>query len=243
MKRIITLLLVGCGIILHAQSNIHTSKAETTLLLKGEYDEIAETIAEPSDLAALLTSDINPDSMLNYLVALQQFETRNSGADTLSTTRGMGASRTWIYDKLEEVNIQNGSPAVVDYLEFDQMICGMDHHKNVIMVHPGTDPEAGVIIIEAHMDTRCESECDIDCIALGMEDNGSGVALVIELARVMTKRYYNSTIMFMLTTAEEQGLLGANAMATFCVDEGIDVKGVFNNDVIGGIICGQSIKI
>lgn len=228
------------GLIIYAQSNIHTSKSETTLLLRGEYDAISESIIIPSELSSILTNEINTDSMLNYLLALEQFETRNSGSDTLSETRGIGASRTWIYDKLESINIQNGSPSVVDYLEFDQMICGVDHHKNVLMVHPGIDPSAGVIIIEAHMDSRCENECDIDCIALGMEDNGSGIALVMELARVMTQKSYNRTIMFMLTTAEEQGLLGANAMATFCIDQEIDIKAVLNNDVIGGIICGET---
>ena len=240
MKYITTLFIIGFGLLVTAQNNIRTAKSETTMLLKGDYADIAQDIVLPNNLSALLTSEINTDSMLNYLLALEKFETRNTGSDTLSTTRGIGASRSWIYNKLEEINLQNGQPGIVDYLEFDQMICGVDHHKNVIMVHPGTDPDAGVVIIEAHMDSRCENECDIDCIALGMEDNGSGVALVIELARVMTKRYYSRTLMFMLTTAEEQGLLGANAMATFCVDEDIDVKGVFNNDVIGGIICGET---
>lgn len=240
MKYITTLFIIGFGLLVTAQNNIRTTKSETTMLLKGDYADIAQDIVLPNNLSALLTSEINTDSMLNYLLALEKFETRNTGSDTLSTTRGIGASRSWIYNKLEEINLQNGQPGIVDYLEFDQMICGVDHHKNVIMVHPGTDPDAGVVIIEAHMDSRCENECDIDCIALGMEDNGSGVALVIELARVMTKRYYKRTLMFMLTTAEEQGLLGANAMATFCVDEDINVKGVFNNDVIGGIICGET---
>ena len=240
MKYITTLFIIGFGLLVTAQNNIRTTKSETTMLLKGDYTDIAQDIVLPNNLSVLLTSEINTDSMLNYLLALEKFETRNTGSDTISTTRGIGASRSWIYNKLEEINLQNGQPGIVDYLEFDQMICGVDHHKNVIMVHPGTDPDAGVIIIEAHMDSRCENECDIDCIALGMEDNGSGVALVIELARVMTKRYYSRTLMFMLTTAEEQGLLGANAMATFCVDEDIDVKGVYNNDVIGGIICGET---
>ena len=240
MRHLTIFIFLLISFLIQAQSNIHTSKLETTLILKGEYDNLSEPIALPTEISSLLLDEINTDSMLNYLLALEQFETRNSGSDTISNTRGIGASRTWIYDKLESINIQNGSPAIVDYLEFDQMICGVDHHKNVLMVHPGVDPTAGVIIIEAHMDSRCENECDIDCIALGMEDNGSGIALVMELARVMTKRNYNRTIMFMLTTAEEQGLLGANAMATLCVDENIDIKAVLNNDVIGGIICGET---
>ena len=240
MKYIHILLFIAISSFISAQNNIHTTKTLTKQLLKGEYESIDQNIVLPDELAALLMDETSPDSMHNYLLALEKFETRNTGSDTLSTTRGIGASRVWIYDKLEEINAQNGGNSTVDYLEFDQSICGMDHHKNVIMVHPGTNPDAGVVVLEAHMDSRCESGCDVDCTALGMEDNASGVALVIELARVMTQRYYERTFLFMLTTGEEQGLFGANAMATFCVDENIDIKAVFNNDIVGGIICGET---
>jgi hypothetical protein len=75
-----------------------------------------------------------------------------------------------------------------------------------------------------------------------MEDNGSGTALVIELARVMSQFTFDKTIVFMTTTGEEQGLHGAEAVAFYCkFDEPlIDVKAVLNNDVIGGIICGAT---
>ncbi len=90
------------------------------------------------------------------------------------------------------------------------------------------------------MDSRCEVLCDGNCPAEGMEDNGSGTALVIELARVMSNYSFPHTIVFMATTGEEQGLFGANAFANYCLTRNIAIKGVLNNDIVGGIICGQT---
>jgi hypothetical protein len=73
-----------------------------------------------------------------------------------------------------------------------------------------------------------------------MEDNGSGTALVLELARVMSKYTYDHSIVFMLTIGEEEGLTGAEAFAKYAEQKGIKIKGVYNNDVIGGIICGKT---
>ena len=62
----------------------------------------------------------------------------------------------------------------------------MTRHKNVLGVLPGTDKDNHqLIIIEGHFDSRCAGRCNIDCVAQGIEDNASGTALVIELARVM----------------------------------------------------------
>jgi len=73
-----------------------------------------------------------------------------------------------------------------------------------------------------------------------MEDNGSGSALVLELARVMSRYTFRHTIVFMLTTGEEQGLVGAEAMAEWCEANGIAIKGVQNNDIVGGVLCGET---
>jgi hypothetical protein len=117
----------------------------------------------------------------------------------------------------------------------------MGRHRNVLAVLPGTDTSAkGIIIIEAHMDSRCAGLCDTACIAEGMEDNGSGTALVIELARVMSRYSFARTIVFVATTSEEQGLDGARAFSNYILQQEIKVRGVLNNDVIGGITCGYT---
>ncbi len=234
-----TVILLAC-MAANAQSNIHFTKPESHNILTGNYIPPAELPTPLSVLSEIMHEEINTDSLHNYLVALSTFKTRNTGSDTLSETLGIGASQRWCLDRFNQIAESSGTSSIADFLVFDQVICEMNRHKNVVFIHPGTDPEAGVIIIEAHLDSRCEDVCDIDCIAEGMEDNGSGCALVIELARVLSKHRFKRSIVFMLTTAEEQGLWGADAMAIYCQSNNIDVKAVLNNDVVGGILCGET---
>jgi hypothetical protein len=120
-------------------------------------------------------------------------------------------------------------------------MCGITQHRNIFAVLPGSDTtDKSIIIIEGHIDSRCAGLCDTACIAQGMEDNGSGTALVIELARVMSKYSFKRTIVFLLVIGEEQGLYGGYAFANFAQSHGIKVKAVLNNDVVGGIICGHT---
>lgn len=106
---------------------------------------------------------------------------------------------------------------------------------------PGANPSNhGVVLIEGHIDSRCDVLCDISCLAEGVEDNATGTALVMELARVMAQYTFENTIVFMATIGEEQGLLGAHAFAEYCEQKNIPLRAVLNNDVIGGIICGET---
>src|SRR5690606_24046638 len=184
---------------------------------------------------------VSTDSLFSYLLALQSFQTRNTGSDTVSATKGIGAARRWIYSKFEEFSNQSGNRLIPSYLQFDQAICDQPQHRNIFAVLPGADTsDKSVIIIEGHMDSRCAGLCDTACLAEGMEDNGSGTALVMELARVMSRYTFNQTIVFLLTVAEEQSLAGATAFANYVKGKGIKVKAVLNNDVVGGIVCGQT---
>ena len=170
-----------------------------------------------------------------------EFSTRNTGSDTVSTTNGIGAARRWAFDKFASFSAANENRLLVSYLQFDQAICSMMQHRNVFGILPGSDTSNHqVIIIEGHLDSRCDTPCDLNCLAQGIEDNATGSALVLELARVMSQYTYKNTIVFMLTIGEEQGLYGAEAFAQYSVDNEIPIKAVFNNDVVGGVICGET---
>ena len=246
MRFLYTLLFLTIGVsIAFAQNNILVTNPEADAILKGNYnaqDYLPSTLlAHPDDAIDALLNDIRPDSLKHYLEILASFGNRNTASDTVSSTFGIGASRRWAFSKFQEFSTLNENRLITSYLQFDQDICGMGQHRNVFTVLPGIGPQKHqVIIVEAHMDSRCESGCDINCQAEGMEDNGSGTALVLELARVMAKLAFNRTIVFMETIGEEQGLYGANAFAEYCEQEGIDVYAVFNNDIIGGVICGET---
>lgn len=251
MKKFVTFLTVlSLAFAMEAQTNIHFTNGEVTDILSGNYApsnyEPSVVFDDPHAIAAELTDRIDPDSLHSYLRRMSAFETRNTGSDTVSNTRGIGAARRWAHHMFEKFSTQNENRLQVSFLQFDLNICGVTQHKNVVAVLPGMQTEdddgsqTGVIIIEGHLDSRCNTSCDTACLAEGMEDNGSGSALVMELARVMAKYQYNRTIVFMLTTGEEQGLHGADAMATYCTNNNIPVAAVLNNDVIGGVICGET---
>ncbi len=106
---------------------------------------------------------------------------------------------------------------------------------------PGLDTTNNeIVFVEGHFDTRCEGACDTACYSPGMDDNGSGTVLVMELARVMSKYAFNQTVVFMLTTGEDQGLHGADAFADYVDDNDILMRACLNNDVVGGIECGNT---
>ena len=246
MKKVILTAIAGVSCFaIQAQTNMLSTNAVAEQVMLGNYTPSAYAQANPvtkaADISKGIMDNVSPDSLKAYLEVLQTFETRHTSSDTTSPTRGIGAARRWIYSKLEQFGSQAENRLLPSYLQFDQTICDVDQHRNVFAVLPGTDlSDKSVVIIEGHFDTRCEDNSDTACVAQGMEDNASGTALVMELARVMSKYSYRHTLVFILTTSEEQGLNGARAFAKYCKQKGIAVKGVLNNDVVGGIICGET---
>jgi hypothetical protein len=175
------------------------------------------------------------------LEKLGSFQNRNSGSDTISSIKGIGAARRWVYEKFQQFSTVNNNRLLPSYLQFDLSICSIGQHRNVFAVLPGIDTtDHSIIIIESHLDSRCEGLCDTSCLAQGVDDNGSGTALVIELARVMSVYSFNHTIVFLTNIAEEQGLYGAEAFADYVQEKGIGVKAVLNNDIVGGVLCGHT---
>jgi len=245
MKYIIYAVMVLICLNTKAQNNsVLTNKVAENILL-GNYNPASYkpsiSISNPKQIAQSINDDVSADSLKALIIQLASFKNRNSGADTLSNIHGMGAARRWVHSKFEQFSKENENRLIPSYLQFDQDICGIGQHRNVMAILPGSDTSLKeVVIIEGHLDSRCAGACDTGCVAEGIEDNATGVALVMELARVMSKNSYKSTIVFVATTAEEQGLLGASALARYCYVNGINVKAVLNNDVIGGIICGKT---
>jgi len=250
LKSTLVFCCIAASIVVYGQTNIKLTNPEVAYILEGNYkpNDYSPNVSfsDPHAIAAELTDRIKPDSLHSYLRRMSAFQTRNTGSDTVSDVRGIGAAMRWAHHMFEKFSTENEGRLQASFLQFDRNICGVAQHKNVVAVLPGKqtlDPgggQTGIIIIEGHLDSRCNTSCDTSCLAEGMEDNGSGSALVMELARVMAKYEYNRTIVFMLTTGEEQGLHGAEAMAKYCGDNNIPIAAVLNNDVIGGIICGET---
>jgi len=245
MNRLITIACCLLSLFSFGQTNITSTNPIAEQVLLGNYSAstyTASTVIDNHDaIIQGVNNNVNPDSLKSYILRLATFRNRNTGSDTVSSTVGIGAARRWVFSQFQQISATNDNRLLSSYLQFDQAICNVNQHRNVFAVLPGTDvADNRVIIIEGHMDSRCDDPCDSLCVAEGIEDNASGTALVIELARVMSQFTFKNTIVFMTTIGEEQGLFGANAFADYAVDEGIQIEAVLNNDVIGGIICGQT---
>lgn len=247
MKKLYSTIVLCITIAVNAlaqTSMLNTNTAAEQVML-GSYNpaiySASTIISDPAIISTDINNRISTDSLLSYLEGLRIFQNRNTGSDTLSVSKGIGAARRWVFDKFQQFSSQNENRLVVSYLQFDLNVCNITQHRNVMAVLPGSDTsDKSIIIIEGHMDSRCAVLCDTACIAEGMEDNGSGTALVMELARVMSKYTFKNTIVFITTIGEEQGLVGAEAIADYAVAKGIKIKAVLNNDVIGGVMCGKT---
>ena len=246
MKSTLTLILLVCFTsLISGQTNIHFTNPAIIPVLSGNYDPLlyqASTVLDyPQDIIADIQESVDADSLKAFVTRLSEFGTRNTGSDTISDVRGIGAARRWVYEKFSQFSQENEDRLIPGYLQFDRNICDITQHRNVVAVLPGSDNnDPAFILIEGHLDSRCEGPCDPDCKAEGVEDNASGTALVIEMARVLSQYTFDHTIVFMATIGEEQGLYGADAFSDLAQDENLEIKAVLNNDIVGGIICGAT---
>jgi len=233
------------GLLANAQTNLQITSTEVANILKGSYTvasyQPVTAITDPNIISAGLLNSISTDSLKSDLFALKNFQNRNTGSDTVSKTRGIGAARRWVYNKFLQYSSASNNRLRVAYFQFTQTICSKTSHRNILAVLPGSQTtDKSVLLVEAHLDSRCENVCDISCNAFGMDDDASGTALVMELARVLSKYSFKNTIVFSVNIGEEQGTYGSAAFASYCNTNKIKIKAVNNNDVSGGIFCGHT---
>lgn len=170
---------------------------------------------------------------------LVSFGTRNTLSEQDNPTRGIGAARDWIFSEFEKFNRDCGGCMVVEKQSFTQSqgnrVPQPTVLTNVIATLKGsTDPER-VYVVSGHYDSMCTSPTDAKCDAPGANDDASGTAAVIELARVMSKRKFDATIVFMTVPGEEQGLLGAAYYAEEAKKKTMNIEAMITNDIIGGV--------
>ncbi|MEO8765313.1 MAG: M28 family peptidase [Ginsengibacter sp.] len=226
-----------------AQTNLTVTNSNALNVLKGIYDpNVYNPVSAsklPGDIIQGIKDDMNQDSIKKYWSKLGSFYNRSSGNQLASSTQGITATFNWVSSKFKEFSSANSDRLVVSDFTFDQTFCSAAHHKETFAVLPGNSlSDNSVLLFVAHADSRNSSSCPIaSSSAKGMEDNATGVSLVMELARVMSQFSYNQTIVFLVTTGEEQGLYGSTAFATYLHNNNIPVKAVINNDIVGSLYC------
>ncbi|HKV39428.1 MAG TPA: M28 family peptidase [Blastocatellia bacterium] len=190
--------------------------------------EIQQVVREIS--AARIQADIEK---------LVGFYTRQTLSDTGSPTRGIGAARRWIKSEFERYSKESGGRLEVAFDEFMQP-AGQRNPKpvqvvNVVATLPGTQPEsaARMYVVSGHYDSRVSDPLDSTTFAPGANDDASGTAAVMEMARVMSKHRFAATIVFMAVAGEEQGLYGSTHWALSAKARNLDIEGMITNDIIG----------
>ena len=164
--------------------------------------------------------------------ALVGFGTRHTlSAD--APNRGIGAARRWAADQFRAMC--GGCLAVsIPEASFTGDRLGKGAKiADVIAIQKGTERPDEVVIIEAHIDSRVSDVMNATSDAPGANDNGSGVAVVLAAARVLSQRHFAGTIVYAINAGEEQGLYGAKLLADTAAAQHWQVKAVLNNDIVG----------
>lgn len=234
MKYLFSILLIASGFL---------SSAQTTIV---QQDQQIKTMVEN-------VSSQNIEAIVRKLVS---FETRHSMSDTTSKTIGIGAARNWIKAELERYSKSSGGRLKVEFDTFTQAADGRrvatpTVMKNVLAILPGIDTlDDRVFIVSGHYDSRASDVNDSKIFAPGANDDASGTAAAMELARVMSKYKFNCTLIFVAMVAEEQGLYGAANLAKRAKAEGWNLAGMITNDIVGntygmetGIKDNRSVRI
>lgn len=200
-------------------------------------------------LIAQMVDEVSAARIEQNIRTLVGFHTRHSLSSTTDKSKGIGAARNWIKAEMEKYAADSGGRLQV---EFDDAVVEPDGRripyrvtmKNVLARLPGTDAnDTRVFIVSGHYDSRASGGLDSTSAAPGANDDGSGTAVTMELARVMSKAQFPATIIFATVAGEEQGLYGSAHLAQRAKDEGWNVVGMITNDIVGNTLSnGTNLK-
>jgi len=199
---------------------------------------LAQTVVKKDAAIAQMVSEVSAANIEANVRKLVSFRTRHSLSDTVSKTEGIGAARNWIKAEYEKYAKESGGRMTVQFDAFTQPKSDRINQptvlKNILAILKGTDPtDTRVYIVSGHYDSMPTNVMDSVSTAPGANDDASGTAVSMELARVMAKRSFPSTIIFMAVAAEEQGLYGSANVAKRAKAEKWNVDAMLNNDIVG----------
>ena len=199
----------------------------------------AQTIIKKDPAIATMVAAVSSDSLRAYIQTLVNFGTRNTLSTQTDKLRGIGAARNWVLAKFNSFAKQSGGrlTAFIDTTTLAPDKRRIDEPTllgNVMATLQGTDAtDKRIFVISGHLDNMRTSVMDRIGDAPGANDDASGTAAVIECARILSKMSFPATIVFVAVSGEEQGLLGANFMATKARAQNIEIEAVLNNDIMG----------
>jgi Zn-dependent M28 family amino/carboxypeptidase len=192
-------------------------------------------------------SAANIEAIMRKLVG---FGTRHTLSSQDDPARGIGAAWRWIKEEMDRYSRESGGRLIVTTDEFiqqpTQRVSQATKVVNVVATLPGSQPESKdrVYVVSGHYDSCVCSQgmTDATSDAPGASDDASGTAVVMEMARIMSKYQFDATLVFLAVAGEEQGLLGAAHWAEEAKAKNLNVAAMFTNDIVGNTAGGNGVK-
>jgi hypothetical protein len=202
-----------------------------------------ETMAVDGRIAAAL-QQVSAERIQANVEKLVSFGTRLTisaqDPDSIAAGSGVGAAREWIKSEFERYSKDCGGCLEVKTDSFTEPAADRIPQPtvitNVYAVLKGTDAENAkrIVLVTGHYDSRPSNDLDVKADAPGANDDGSGTAVSLECARVLSKMKFPATIIFLTVAGEEQGLNGSSHFAKMAKEQGWNLEAVLNNDIVGG---------
>jgi hypothetical protein len=224
--------------------------------LQGETGQVRGEPATPPPFrrdpeVARMLQEIDARNIERTVRKLVSFGTRNTLSAQDDPQRGIGAARDWLYGEFTKIKNESAGRLDVELQSYVQetdprtpRITRPTRITNVVATLRGVQPESAgrLYVVSGHYDSMCGSPVDAQCDAPGANDDASGVAAVLEMARVMAKRRFDATIIFMAVAGEEQGLLGSAHFAEQAKQKSLQIEAMFTNDIIGNTLGGNGVR-
>jgi acetylornithine deacetylase/succinyl-diaminopimelate desuccinylase-like protein len=197
---------------------------------------------------AMIVQEMDAGNIERIIRKLVSFGTRNTLSTQDDPNRGIGAARDWLYGEFLKAAADSGGRMTVEKQSYEQpkaaRIPTPTVITNVVATLKGTQPESEnrIYVVSGHYDSMCGSPTDGTCDAPGANDDASGTAAVVEMARVMAKYKFDATIVFMAVAGEEQSLLGSTYFAEQAKQKQKDIAGMFTNDIVGNTLGGNGVR-
>ena len=192
---------------------------------------------KPSRELRALLAQVDPARLKATVLKLAGFGTRHTLSSQTDPARGIGAATDWVVAQMQAVAATSGGRMTVQRQSFVQpagsRIPVPTTITNVIATLKGTAATERVYVVTGHLDSRVTDVMNFTSDAPGADDDASGVAAVLEMARLFATRSFPGTLVFATVAGEEQGLFGSAFMAQQMKAAGTDVQGMFSNDIVG----------
>lgn len=198
------------------------------------------TLSQDYQVIYDIINEVSSERIKKDVKKLASFGTRHTLSDTLSEKRGIGAARRWIKSSFNEISKKCDNCLEISYqknyfLKNKKRLVNDVWINNVVAIQRGSKYPNRYIIMSGDIDSRVSDPNDFNSDSPGANDNASGMAGVLEAARVLSKYTFENSIVYLGLSGEEQGLYGGMGLAEYAKENNWEIIGVLNNDMIGNI--------